>query len=261
MLKLTPFRNYLNIEVFMRSRPRIGITTRLELETRRFYLGRDYSEAIFAAGGLPVHLPLIDRSEYISEVLSELDGLLLPGSDTDPDPVRYGEDPHPRLKKVIPEKDQTDLLALEAAELSGIPVLGICFGMQILNVARGGSLVQDIGSQIDGSLKHDQGLPLERNSHRIRISESGLLRTIAGADRTEVPFSVNSHHHQSVRNVGRELRPVAWAGDGVIEAIEDVRDGRFVLGVQWHPELSWETDPLSAAIFSEFVKRCSTDQQ
>ena len=96
----------------MAYRPRIGITMRLELETRRFYLGRDYSEAVEAAGGIPVHLSLIPKAEYIAEALIGLDGILLPGSDSDVDPSYYGEDPHPKLGKVVPEKDETDLLVL-----------------------------------------------------------------------------------------------------------------------------------------------------
>ncbi len=237
----------------MSKRPLIGITMRIELETRRFYLGRDYSEAVQAAGGVPVHIPLNPDADHIREVVSRLDGVLLPGSDTDPDPHLYGEDPHPRLKKVVPEKDATDLAVLRAAEELNLPVLGICFGMQILNVARGGSLIQDIGSQVESPLKHDQGLPLERNSHRIRIEDGTLLKRLANFDEA----FVNSHHHQSIREIGKDLRPTAMTSDGVIEAVEDVRDGRFVLGVQWHPELSWRTDPLSESIFREFLTVCA----
>jgi putative glutamine amidotransferase len=226
---------------------------RIELETRRFYLGRDYSEAVQAAGGVPVHIPLTPDAEHVREVVRRLDGVLLPGSDTDPDPYLYGEDPHPKLKKVVPEKDATDLAVLKAAEELNLPVLGICFGMQILNVSRAGSLIQDIGSQVEAPLKHDQGLPLERNSHRIRIENGTLLKRLAGNDEA----MVNSHHHQSVRDIGRDLRPTAVTSDGVIEAVEDTRGGRFVLGVQWHPELSWRTEALSESIFREFLAACS----
>src|SRR4051812_35211079 len=100
----------------MGKRPKIGITMRLELETRRFYLGRDYSEAIEAAGGVPIHIALIPKAEYISDVLDGLDGILLPGSNTDVDPHFYGEEPHHRLGTVIPEKDETDMLVLAEIE-------------------------------------------------------------------------------------------------------------------------------------------------
>src|SRR5436189_3840032 len=131
-----------------KQRPRIGITMRLELETDRFYLGRHYSEAVEAAGGLPVLLPLIPRPEYIASVMSEIDGLLLPGSDSDVDPARYGQEPHPHLGPVVTEKDETDLLTLGEAERRGTPIFAICFGIQSLNVFRGGTLIQDIPSQI-----------------------------------------------------------------------------------------------------------------
>src|SRR6476620_3735526 len=150
----------------MAYRPKIGLTMRLELETRRFYLGRDYSEALEAFGALPVHIPLVPKREYIEHLLSGLDGLLLPGSDTDVDPAYYGEEPHPLLGTVITEKDETEQLVLEIAEDLGLPIFASCFGMQALNVSRGGSLVQDIGAQIENGIKHQQGKPLRRNSHR-----------------------------------------------------------------------------------------------
>src|SRR6478672_2225307 len=141
----------------MGQRPRIGITMRLETETRRFYLGRDYSEAIEAAGASPVHIPLIAKDSYLRSVAEELDGLFLPGSDSDVDPTIYGDEPHEKLGNIVPEKDQTDLFMLGEAERLGLPVLGICFGMQALNVSRKGTLIQDIASDISDSLEHQQG--------------------------------------------------------------------------------------------------------
>jgi putative glutamine amidotransferase len=227
---------------------------RLELETRRFYLGRDYSEALGAAGGLPVHIPLIPDPEYIREVMKGLDGVLLPGSDSDVDPSYFGEDPHPKLKRVVPEKDSTEMLVLNEAERRQTPVFAICYGMQALNVSRGGSLIQDIESQVTDNVKHEQGPPLDRNSHRIGIAEKGILAGLAG--KREV--KVNSHHHQAIRSVGSNLAATAWAGDGVIECIEDDREGRFAIGVQWHPELNWRSDELSSNLFRQFIAECSS---
>src|SRR5215218_8205522 len=110
-------------------RPRVGITMRIELETDRFYLGRDYSEAVEAAGGLPVHLSLIPRREYLSALIEGLDGILLPGSDSDVDPLRYGREPHAGLGSVHPIKDETDALVLECVERLSMPLFAICFGM------------------------------------------------------------------------------------------------------------------------------------
>ncbi len=228
---------------------------RLEFETRRFYLGRDYSEALEAAGGLPIHIPLIPDREYLKDVVSGFDGVLLPGCDTDVDPGYYGEDPHPKLGKVVPEKDETDLMVLAAADERDLPVLAICYGMQVLNVSRGGTLIQDIEAQVAGSIKHQQGLPLDRNSHSLKLTSGYLLAEMAGGIDADV--RVNSHHHQAVRKTGRDLEAVAWANDGIIEGIQDVRPGRFVLGVQWHPELSWRWDSFSRSIFERFVSACA----
>lgn len=226
---------------------------RLELETRRFYLGRDYCEALEAAGAVPVHIPLIPKPDYISSVLEGLDGILLPGCDSDVDPALYGEEPHPKLGRVVPEKDATDMLVLAEAERLGLPVLAICYGVQALNVFRGGTLVQDIESQVPDCLKHEQGKPLGRNSHGIEVEKDSILYGLTSAREARV----NSHHHQAVKAPGRDLKVTARAKDGVIECIEDVREDKFVLGVQWHPEMSWETDELSAGIFKLFVGQCA----
>ncbi len=229
---------------------------RLELETRRYYLGRDYSEAVEAVGGLPVHIPLIPDKDFISALVAELDGVLLPGCDSDVDPAYYGEDPHPKLGKVVPEKDETDLLVLAEIERLNLPLLAICYGVQILNVFRGGSLIQDIESQVENCVRHQQGQPAARNSHEIRMERDSLLFELSSKNVDE-KAKVNSHHHQAIRKPGNDLRAVAWANDGVIEGIQDLRPERFILGVQWHPELSWGTDKFSRAIFESFVSRCS----
>ena len=222
---------------------------RLELETNRFYLARHYSEAVEAAGGLPVHVSLIPNREYIAGVMAGIDGLLLPGSDSDMDPLRYGREPHAQLGSVHPEKDATDLLALGEAETRGTPIFAICFGIQSLNVFRGGTLIQDIPSQHPNAINHNQGAPRERHSHRVRILDGSLLHQLAGGETAPV----NSHHHQAIDTLGRELVATAWASDGLVEAVEDPRSDRFVVGVQWHPELAWERDPLSQALFARFV--------
>ncbi len=261
MLKLTDDDRLFEHCIFMKRRPRIGLTMRLELSSQRFYLGRDYCEALQAFGGVPMHIGLIPDKDYIAEALSMLDGILLPGNDSDVEPRRFGEEPHIKLGRVIQEKDETDLLVLAEAEKLNLPVLGICFGMQILNVFRGGTLFQDIESHIDGAIKHEQGPPLDRNSHRIDVEhDSTLARLITksnengrGNDKTYV----NSSHHQAVRKIGKNLKTTAWAKDGVVECIEDIREKRFNLGVQWHPEVSWKTDELSKQIFKAFIEESS----
>jgi putative glutamine amidotransferase len=235
----------------MANAPLIGITMRLEQETRRFYLARDYCEAIRGAGGVPIHIPLIAEAEYIDDIVSRLDGVLLPGCDSDPDPALYGADPHPMLGTVVPEKDATDLLVIAAAEKRQIPIFGICFGMQILNVSRGGTLIQDIESHVEGAIQHQQGMPRERKSHKIRIESGSLIEKSAEGSET----FVNSHHHQAVERPGTDLAVTSRTSDGVAESIEDTI-GRPVFAVQWHPELNWQNDELSKQLFSHFIESC-----
>ena len=238
----------------MAYRPKIGITMRLDPETRRFYLGRDYAEAVEAAGGTPLHVALIPKDEFIADIVSTFDGILLPGSASDLDPAYWNEDPHPKVGRVIPEKDQTDLLVLAEAEKLGLPVFGICFGMQSLNVSRGGSLIQDIESEVKDPIQHQQGIPRDRNSHSIKVAAGSVLEIALGVG--SLTTKVNSHHHQAIRKIGKNLRPIAWANDGVIEGVEDTREGRFAVGVQWHPELSWAWDGLSMDLFKLFIDEC-----
>ena len=227
---------------------------RIELETDRFYLSRHYSEAVEAAGGLPVHIPLIPDADFLRETVAGLDGILLPGSDSDVDPMQYGHEPHPKLGAVHPIKDKTDLLVLKEVEERALPLFAICFGMQVLNVSRGGTLIQDVGSQWPNPIKHEQGAPRDRHSHNVRLLQDSVLRQLATDDRAPV----NSHHHQALETLGRELVATAWAADGLVEAVEDPRSDRFVLGVQWHPELGWERDEFARALFDRFIREAET---
>jgi putative glutamine amidotransferase len=230
-------------------RPLIGITTRVGTESI-FYLRRFYAEAVEAAGGIPVYLPLIPTREYLNVLTDKLDGLVLSGSNSDIDPVFYGEEPHAKLGSIMPERDATDLILLEIAELRKMPVLAICFGMQSLNVSRGGSLIQDIESQVPEPVKHEQGQVYHRPSHHIKIEPDSALAQLAGGQTVRV----NSSHHQAIKQPGRDLKVIARALDGVIEAVIDPRPDRFVLGVQWHPEIGWDRDDFSQAIFRRFIE-------
>ncbi|MBK9215920.1 MAG: gamma-glutamyl-gamma-aminobutyrate hydrolase family protein [Chloracidobacterium sp.] len=259
MLKLTSKVDLANIKGFMVRRPRIGITMRLELETGRFYLGRDYSEAVEEAGGVPVHIALIPKSEYVSDVLAGLDGILLPGCNSDVDPHYYGEEPHHALGTVIPVKDETERLALAEAERLKIPILAICYGMQALNVWRGGTLIQDIPSQLKGSHKHEQGVPAHRNSHGLKVAPGSVLNGLNAVRTADGGIRVNSSHHQAINNLGKGLKATAWALDGVVECVEDRRQGRFIVGVQWHPELTRGHDGISRELFCLFVEKCMQD--
>jgi putative glutamine amidotransferase len=239
-----------------RRRPLVGITMRHELETERFYLARFYSEAVEAAGGVPLHISLIPNESYLEEVVGRLDALLLPGSASDVDPALYGREPHARLGAVHPLKDATDMSVLKFAEARRLPLLSICFGMQVWNVFRGGTLIQDIESQVQGALKHEQGAPRERHSHGIKIKPDSLVARFAGGEE----LRVNSHHHQALETIGRQLQATAWSADGLVEAVEDTLEGRWAVGVQWHPEIGWQDDEFSRALFESFISAARTSR-
>lgn len=229
--------------------PLIGITMRYDTETERFYLARLYSEAVQAAGGLPVHIPLIPDQQYLSDLVGQLDGILLPGSASDVDPNLYGHEPHQKLGSVHPLRDSTDQFVLKLAEQRRVPVLAICYGMQALNVSRDGTLMQDIATEEPAAIKHEQGAPRDRRSHKIRFATQSRLAGYASG----LEAYVNSHHHQALKTIGRDLRATAWTSDGLIEAVEDLRDDRWIVGVQWHPEIGWAEDEFSHNLFMEFV--------
>ena len=230
--------------------------TGYDAEKQRLSQDRYYTDAIQWAGGIPVLIPVLSEPEIVRDYAERLDGILLPGSSTDIDPHHYGGERHSLLGRMFPERDRTDAQLLDVAELRAVPVFGICYGVQSLNVFRGGSLIQDIPSEVAGALSHDRpGEPEEIKSHRVRLDESSLLGRLFG----EPEALVNSYHHQSVAEPGRNLRITATAPDGVAEAIEDTR-GRFVLGVQWHPETGWKTDALARSLFSAFVEASQAEQ-
>jgi len=201
-------------------------------------------------------IPTFGPTAVLREYVTRLDGVLLPGSSSDIDPARFGEAPNPRLGKMVPERDAMDFVLLEYSDQAKLPVLGICFGAQSLNVFRGGTLVQDIPSIVASPLFHDDhGEPEQPARHPVRMTKDSLLARLAGEETVEV----NSFHHQSVATVGSNLRAVATAPDGVIEAIEDV-NGRFVVGVQWHPEREFQHDAFAKALFMEFVREAGNSK-
>jgi putative glutamine amidotransferase len=231
-------------------KPWIGIPTRYHEKSE--YIGqiRHYLDAVLWAGGLPLMIPAIGDAATVRAYVQRVHGILLPGSPTDIDPERYGAVRHEKLGKLNPERDATDSAILDFVEQEKeIPLLGICFGIQSLNVYRGGSLVQDIPAEIDKALIHDEDDSRPAARHLVRIVEESLIGRLAGRSEMEV----NSYHHQAVAIPGRHLRPVAFANDGVIEAVEDTT-GRFVVGVQWHPERGWKDDAFSKALFARFIE-------
>lgn len=203
---------------------RIGINTHVD-EQGRYRLDARYVEMIRAAGGEPVILPLAPSLEGI-------DGLLLTGGD-DIRGRRWGESNHPRARLLHPAKEKSDFALVGAAERRGLPILAVCYGMQLLNVARGGSVIQHLPAHA------------KLAAHGVRVEPDSRLGALLGTR-----ARVNSRHHQAIGRIGRGLRVTARATDGTVEAIE-ATNGRFVVGVQWHPERMG-----SAALARAFVRAC-----
>mgnify|MGYP000681003234 CR=1 FL=1 len=139
-------------------RPLVGISMRYDWRHEFFYLRQTYGEAVYGAGGLPIYIPLFPEDAFLDPLVDRLDGIVLAGSNSDVDPLRYGADPHPMLGDVLPRRDATDAMLIALAEERNIPLLAICYGLQALNVARGGTLIQDIGSQVDGAINEPKGV-------------------------------------------------------------------------------------------------------
>jgi putative glutamine amidotransferase len=218
--------------------PRIGIPYRQASEERggNWEKIQPYVEAIAEAGGKPELVSLLLSAEHRERLAKELDGFLLPGSPADVDPALYNEDRGAETAAADPQREATDIALLEEAFRTGKPVLGICYGTQLLNVFRGGSLVQDIASELPSSLTHhwerERGVPEPHHPARL-VPGSEVARLAEAAEAV-----VNSSHHQSIQKPGNGLRVTAVSPDGVVEAVERGNGGAgpWVVGVQWHPE-------------------------
>lgn len=232
-------------------RPLIGITCRLhpkpENNTAWHYLQREYSEAVWDAGGLPVLIPLIADEDYTRDLVARLDGIMLSGSTSDVDPARYGQPRQPDCGPTHPERDAVDLSLIHLALETHKPLLGICFGTQAMNVALGGTLIQHLAV----GLAHDD----REVRHDVAVEPDSLLERLGGGRK----FVVNTSHHQALDRVPPGLRVTARSSaDGVIEAVETTDPGRFLVGVQWHPERIYKEEHLSRALFEELVRQAKS---
>lgn len=209
-------------------------------------------DAITRFGGIPFVLPNI-AAEHAAIIAERIDGLLLTGGG-DIDPTLFGEEPHKGLGSITPERDLFELAIIAEMLRLDKPILGICRGAQILNVAVDGDMYQDIYSQIDTELlQHGQQAPRWHASHFVHVREGSFLYKIVQMEQ----FKVNSFHHQANRSVPTGFEISAISSDGVVEAFES-RQHKFVMGVQWHPEcLLGKNDFASAAIFRTFIEACS----
>jgi len=210
-----------------------------------------YFTALASAGAAPVLVPLLEDAAALRAVYDSLAGVFLAGG-VDVDPASYHEPQASICGRTDPARDRVEIQLAEWAREEGMPLLGVCRGMQIMNVAAGGSLYQDCAEFFEGSHKHDYlptaGYPREHLAHAVRVMPGSRLHTLFGADEVQV----NSMHHQGVRQVPGTLVASALAPDGLVEALELPGD-TFFLGVQWHPEVLYDTDAATRRLFQAFV--------
>jgi len=231
--------------------PIIGITVCRKIE--------DYRQAVLHVGG---EVRLLDPSMKVADVGGGIDALLLTGGE-DVAPSRYGEQPHPSVVDVDPQRDEFEIALLADARRRDLPVFAICRGIQLLNVAAGGTLVQDIPSQVPGAIEHRLTVPPHEPyslAHEVWLDRDTLLSRLMRERLSDTDAcETNSRHHQAVKQVASGFRVSATAPDGVIEAIED-STARFCLGVQWHPENFWRTGEFRP-LFEGFIAAAAQNQK
>jgi putative glutamine amidotransferase len=215
-------------------------------------MSQRYILTLTAAGAVPWLIPLVDEAT-LRGIYDGLDAVFLPGG-ADIDPATYGADPHPLCDRTDRDRDRVEVSLATWALEEQKPLLGVCRGMQLINVAAGGSLYQDLAQEMPGALKHDyfpfRGRSYARDylAHDVRVAGGSRLAQLVGAG----PLPVNSMHHQGIRELGRGLVPTAVAPDGLVEAIEGEQGG-YLVAVQWHPEALTDNDPRARGIFTDFI--------
>lgn len=235
----------------MSGAPLIGVTTSITIDKtpERAYVNSAYLSAVQQAGGVPVVLPPQLSAASLARLARGLDGVLLTGGG-DIDPAVFGEAPHPTVYEVASSRDTLETAVVGIALERRLPILAICRGIQLLNVALGGTLFQDVGTDPGTELRHGQQEPRDQPTHKVRVAAGSLLAETLGADELEV----NSMHHQSVKALGKGLTAVAWAPDEIIEGIELDDRSRFVVGVQWHPEELVRHSEAARRLFAALVR-------
>ena len=220
-------------------------------DTSRVRLTAAYVTALENAGLVPLIVAPLSSPNAASAVLDSVAGLVLTGGE-DVDPARYGEKRHEKVRNVNAARDAAEVALVQEAQARGTPVLAICRGIQILNVALGGTLVQDISSQCKTNIEHDDEGARTSRSHEISVEPDSLIAKAVGTDH----LTVNSFHHQSVKSVANGMRVTARSPDGVIEGLESTDEDWWVMAVQWHPEeMTDAAEPWDRGLFKAFARK------
>lgn len=231
-------------------KPTIGLIPLWDDEKDSLWMLPGYADALSEAGALPVTLPLTDDDDDLEQIADSIDGLLLTGGH-DVSPSCYGEAPIPECSMPCERRDRMELQLIPKMIAAHKPVFGICRGIQMLNVALGGTLYQDLSAQHPSPVEHHMLPPYDRAVHQDTIVEGTLLHNILGV----ATMGVNSYHHQAVKDLAPGLTASAYSEDGLVEGTE-LEGEPFVLAVQWHPEFRFRTDGKSMALFRRFVDAC-----
>lgn len=238
----------------MSKRAIIGISSSIIVDNsgsfagyKRAYVNKDYVDAVIRAGGVPLIIPFSTDKEVIISQAQLIDGLILSGGH-DISPYNYGQEPSQKIGETFPERDTYEMILLEESKKRNIPILGICRGFQLINVAAGGTLYQDLSLIPGNILKHNQVSNPTLKTHKVEIKENSFISSIFGKE-----TMVNSFHHQVIDKVANDFIVVAKASDGVVEAIEH-KTYKFLVAVQWHPEMLAVNCEKARELFSKFVE-------
>jgi len=241
-------------------RPLIGVTTQTlqaidgipEGLPNSVVMNQRYYHAVASAGAAPVLIPLLDDLDTLRAIYERMDGILIPGG-VDMDPATFGEKPHERLGRIDPARDRVELQLVKWAVEDQKPVLGLCRGLQVINVALGGTLYQDLDAEFPNGIKHDyfptHGYSRDHLAHDVAVEAGSRMRHAL----TTSAVPVNSMHHQGIKTLASSLVASAVAPDGLIEAAESMSDS-YIVGVQWHPEVFELSEPSSGILFMDFVQ-------
>lgn len=233
-------------------KPVIGLTCQNENLVNRSInrLNYTYINAVVEGGGIPVIIPIMKKTDDIKNYLDIVDGIIFTGGE-DVSPLYFGEEPLREVDAICHDRDITELELFKVAYERGIPIFGICRGLQLFNIALGGTLYQDIYKQIPNAIGHICGHNVQEGYHSINISKDSILYDIYNEEK----LVVNSQHHQSLKDLGKDLKITATTSDGVIESIESTND-KFLLAVQFHPEAMAMKYDKFINIFSYFIDKC-----